>query len=380
MSDTVTRPARPILFAMTHSTAGGLREIWSDIAEGLAARGFAVGRFVFYPPTDAKAEGVDRAAWYHLVEQRPASPIAALRLFVALVRHLRHSRPAAVITAMPATNVLVPLAVTLARVPTRVFISHHSPTGTHNRLLDRLDGWTGGLACVEAAISVSDAVAATLEHKPARYLRKRRTIHNALPERIELLLDAMPRRGELYGRARRIVALGRLTHQKNYPMLVHAMALVPDAQLDIVGGGEDEAALRSLVADLGLEERVRFAGLLGREEALARVASADIFVQVSHYEGHSLALVEAARLALPLIVSDVAVQIEAITARDGTRCGIVVPLGDVAGLARHIEALLSDPRERAAWSGLSRKIADEASHTLMIDRYEKILAATFARG
>ena len=380
LNDPAALPGKPVLFAMTHSTAGGLREIWNDVAEGLAARGYAVGRFVFYPPANAEAEKVDRASWHHIVDRRPGSPIAAIGLFVALLRYLRRTRPTAVVTAMPATNVLVPLAVTLARVPTRVFISHHSPTDTHNRLLDWLDGWTGSLGCVEAVISVSDAVAATLEHKPQAYRRKRRTIHNALPERIERLLDTLSRGPRQEARGRKIIALGRLTHQKNYPMLLRAVALVPEAALDIIGGGEDEDALRALANDLGVADRVRFLGLLGREGALERAAEADIFVQVSRYEGHSLALIEAARLALPLIVSDVPVQVEGVTALDGTRCGIVVPLGDVEGLARRIAGLIWDLPAREAWSGLSRRIAEEASHRLMIDRYEKLLAPAIRRG
>ena len=172
----------------------------------------------------------------------------------------------------------------------------------------------------------------------------------------------------------RVVALGRLTYQKNYPMLIRAIAAVPGAMLEIVGGGEDEAALRALVADLGLGDRVAFAGLIPREAALAKAASADVFVQVSRYEGHSLALIEAARLGLPLVVSDVPVQVEGITARDGMRCGIVVALDDPVALASALRALHDDPALRSHWSGLASRLGAEASNARMLDRYEAVLA------
>jgi glycosyltransferase involved in cell wall biosynthesis len=369
-----------IHFAITHSAAGGLRELWDDIAEGLIARGHRVERFVFYPPADAIGENVDMSTWRHVSTTRPRSPWQAARTVAALVAYLRRERPAVIVSAMPAANVLLPLAVTLARVPTRVFLSHHSPTDTHNPLLDRLDGWTGSLGCVAGVISVSDAVGATLAHKPPGYRAKTRTIHNALSERLERLLDTLNRPEAIRAGPLRIVALGRLTAQKNYPMLIRAMADVSDAVLEIVGGGEDEAALRTLVADLGLGERVIFTGLVPREEALSRAAAADVFAQVSRYEGHSLALIEAARLGLPLVVSDVPVQVEGITANDGTRCGIVVPLDDSAALAAALRTLRDDAVVRSHWATRASRLGHEATNAQMLDRYEAILApATRAR-
>jgi glycosyltransferase involved in cell wall biosynthesis len=362
-----------IHFAITHSAAGGLRELWDDIAEGLIARGHPVKRFVLYPPADAVGEGVDMAIWHHIADARPRSVFGAIRTFAALVRYLRRERPAAIVSAMPAANVLLPLAVTIARVSTRVFLSHHSPTDTHNRLLDRIDGWTGSLPCVAGVISVSDAVGATLAHKPATYRARTLTIHNALSERVEHLLDGFPR-AKTATRGFRVVALGRLTHQKNYPMLIQAMVDVPSALLEIVGGGEDDAALRALVADLGLADRVVFAGLVPRDAALARAASADVFVQVSRYEGHSLALIEAARLGLPLVVSDVPVQVEGITARDGTQCGIVVSVDEPALLASTLRALQRDPALRSHWADLALRLGADASNARMLDRYEAVLA------
>jgi glycosyltransferase involved in cell wall biosynthesis len=367
-----------IWFAVTHTSAGGLREIWADVAEGLRGRGYRVGLLALYRGGNVDSGSAD-PLWHRLEESRPRGIAAQFRAMARLYRFLRRERPAVIVTAMPAANVLIPVLVTavgaLAGLRTRVIITHHSPADTHNPLLDRLDGMTGSLPCVRAVISVSHAVATSLAHKPRRYLAKSRVITNALPERIEKLIDQLAGQSRTASGSRRIVAVGRLTRQKNYPMMVRAMTQVPDAVLEIVGEGEDREELVALAQDCGAAQSVRFLGQIQREAALAVAASADVFVQVSLFEGHSLALIEAARLGLPLIVSNAPVQVEGITARDGTRCGIVIPIGDHAALARSVVELLDDPGLYARMARLARRLGAESSSAAMIDRYENLIGS-----
>jgi glycosyltransferase involved in cell wall biosynthesis len=368
-----------ILFAMTHTAQGGLREIWNDVATGLEARGHSVGRFALYPPVDlAGASEAVAEGWRHILPARPGLS-GMVRLLWALVRYLREVRPAAIVTAAPLANFFVPLAVRLAGTDTLVAISHHSPVDTHNPAINWLDGWSGRLGCVAAVISVSAAVGASLEGKAAAYRAKRTTIGNALPDRIEALLDRLYEMGEGAKVPGRIVALGRLSYQKNYPMLLRAMAFVPGGTLDIVGSGEDEEELRALAAAVGVAGRVRFMGVMTREDALVHAASAQIFAQVSHFEGHSLALIEAARLGMPLVVSDAPVQIEGVTAKDGERCGRIVSLGDDRALGNCLADLLRDGEERARLSTCARRLGAEASNRAMIDAYESLLVSFGAR-
>jgi glycosyltransferase involved in cell wall biosynthesis len=364
-----------IHFAMTHSEPGGLREIWNDVAEGLAARGHSVERFVLYP--SGGAEQRDHAAaegWHHLMPRRATGSLAAARVFSELVRYLKRTQPAAVVTAMPFANVIMPLAMRVAGTGTRCYVSHHSPADTHNPKLALIDRLTGRMPTVARIICVSDAVAASFAHAPAAYRTKLVTIHNALPRLVESVIDRLYEAAPGRKIAGRIVALGRLSHQKNYPMLLRAMVHVPDGSLDIVGAGEDEAELRALAQACGIVDRVRFLGWMTRAEALGQAATAQVFVQVSHYEGHSLALVEAARLGLPLVVSAVPVQIEGITDAEGRRCGIAVPIGDDRQLAAVLSNLLADTDARADWASRSRQLGLAASNQAMIDAYERLLA------
>jgi hypothetical protein len=359
--------SRPIVFAATHPS-GGIGELWEDLALALAQDGYATGLLGFYPAT-GDSDGAAAAGWTMLTRAKPGKagwPLVATRLH----RWLAAERPALVVTAMPAANVLTPAMARLASPDTRVVLTHHSPATTHSPLLDRIDGATGLLPGVVAVAGVSYAVTRSLGHRPARYRAKLRTIRNALPPRIERLLDGLaPTLPRARAAGRRIVATGRLHHQKNYPFLLRAMAWVPDATLDIVGHGPDAAALEVLARELGIANRITFHGFCPREEALRILAGGDLFCQVSRYEGHSLALIEAAKLGLPLIVSDVPEQVEAVTARDGDLCGAVVRSDDDAGLAAAIERLLSAPDAYRTASADAVRVAAEARFADVVSAY-----------
>lgn len=363
------------MFLVTHSSAGGAQEIWVNLAEGFRQEGHDVTLMALYPLRDTVRDTPAELPWTYVVDTRPASPIAAVRMTHALTRWIRTHSPDFILTALPAANIMAGLTARLANVGTQVIPSHHSPAETHNPLLNKVDGMTGSLRSVAHVVSVSDTVARSLDRKPAAYRRKRKTIHNALPPRIEqVIADKAAERVRSWTPGRRVVATGRLAAQKNYPLLIRASALMPDVEIAIVGNGPDEAMLKGLAADLGVSDRVTFLGHRPREEALNILATADIFAQISLFEGHSLALVEAARMGIPLVVSDVPVQIEGITATDGSRCGIAVPIDSAQALADAITGLLDDPAGREIATLSARKLGEGASYAAMIDAYRRLMA------
>lgn len=374
-SGTSPLPIRSVVFLVSHSSAGGAQEIWANLAEGFAERGYAVTLAALYPLRETVRESAAHLPWRYIVPKRPSGPISALALLRALVGYIRAERPAMIFTAMPAANVLASLAAQLARTGTRVVTSHHSPVETHNPAINAIDSFAGSLSSVKAVISVSDTVAASLDRKPSSYRNRRATIHNALPPRIEAHIATLAsQRSTRTACGRSVIATGRLAKQKNYPLLLRAAAHMPDVTLTIVGNGPEEDSLRDLAAQLGVTDRVAFLGHLPREEALSVLADGDIFAQVSLFEGHSLALVEAAKLGLPLVVSDVPVQIEGITASDGTRCGTAIGAQDAEGLAAAIRGLLDDPQKYDDMAARSAMLGAEASYVNMLNRYEALVS------
>jgi glycosyltransferase involved in cell wall biosynthesis len=147
---------------------------------------------------------------------------------------------------------------------------------------------------------------------------------------------------------------------KGLSILLRALAALPasvDAGLTVVSRPTPGGATEKLVAELGLMHRVRFVSGLDDEALAELMASAEIACVPSLYEGFSLPAVEAMASGTPLIASDVAALPE-VVGRDGT-CGLLVAPGDVAGLAKAIEALLCDPARAAEMGRCARRRAQE---------------------
>jgi L-malate glycosyltransferase len=103
----------------------------------------------------------------------------------------------------------------------------------------------------------------------------------------------------------RFLFVGRLIRCKNLPRLLDAFAQMlqthPHAQLRIVGGGPQDAALRKHAARLALGDRVEFTGHRSDVEAL--IADADVGVLPSLVEGLSNTLLECMASGLPMVAS-----------------------------------------------------------------------------
>ncbi len=89
----------------------------------------------------------------------------------------------------------------------------------------------------------------------------------------------------------RFVSLGRLDARKGLDLALAALALVPGAELEIVGDGDERSSLVALAARLGITDRVRFVGFV--DDVRPSIARADVALSSARAEGLGIALLEA---------------------------------------------------------------------------------------
>ncbi|MEU6355894.1 glycosyltransferase family 4 protein [Streptomyces sp. NPDC047072] len=165
------------------------------------------------------------------------------------------------------------------------------------------------------------------------------------------------------GRAKVVVAAGRLVPVKRYDLIIEAFALVaaefPDWQLRIYGKGEERERLQRLITDLGLWNNVFLMGAAAPMEA--EWVKGSIGATAADFEPFGMTLVEAMRCGLPMVSTDCPHGPAEIVA-DGVD-GRLVPVGDRDAFAGALLELIRDDdlRRRRGLAALenARRFAPE---------------------
>jgi glycosyltransferase involved in cell wall biosynthesis len=141
----------------------------------------------------------------------------------------------------------------------------------------------------------------------------------------------------------RLVMVARFEAPKDHEAVLHALAPLRDFawQMDFVGNGPREQAMRNLTNELGLDGRIHFSG--HATNTAERLAGAQIFVLASKSEGFPRSILEAMRAGLPVVASDVGGVSEAVADRE---TGLVVPRGDTVSLTKALANLIMRPNLR----------------------------------
>ncbi len=161
-----------------------------------------------------------------------------------------------------------------------------------------------------------------------------------------------------------LLAVGRLVAKKGFHVLLEAAAMLDREGLQprivLVGDGEERATLMAQARRAGLDN-VEFAGMRTHDEVRAHVHSATMMVLpcVVDDDGNRDALptvlLEALAAGLPVVSTPIVGVAEIV---DDGACGVLVPPGEAAPLARAIASLLRSPGERARLAAAGRLRAE----------------------
>ena len=166
--------------------------------------------------------------------------------------------------------------------------------------------------------------------------------------RCGLPLDELPARTKT-GPVTRIICVGRLSAEKGHAGLLEAFARLAGefnaVTLHFVGDGPERAALEAHAGNLGITNKVVFAGRLGEKDTLEQIAQSDILVLPSFMEGLPIVLMEALGVGTPVIASRVAGIPELV--EDG-RTGLLFTPSDWKALTDCMRLMIEDGDLRAS--------------------------------
>ncbi|SFQ78774.1 glycosyltransferase [Donghicola eburneus] len=204
-----------------------------------------------------------------------------------------------------------------------------------------------------AVIAVSQHSAAVLKDKGVPE-EKLRVLHNGISPDVRLITPKTHSVARGHLDSVKIITVSRLNEAKGIDVLLHAFSGVAQkyskVELEIVGSGELEDELKSLAVSLGVSDRVHFLG--NRKDIADLLYTADIFAMTSRQENHSVAILEAMRAGLPLVVTDVGGNSESI--QHGQEGFLVADLDNTAAEERICE-LICSPDLRARMGHSARK-------------------------
>lgn len=144
-----------------------------------------------------------------------------------------------------------------------------------------------------------------------------------------------------------VVYFGRLKRYKSVDHVVRAFVrvreVIPDAQLEIIGRGDDLPLLEELVVNLNLGESVSFRGWVSGEEKIELLSRAHVVVNPSIKEGWGITNMEANACGTPVISADVPGLRDSVS--NGVS-GVLYPYGNIEQLADTITRVLTDAELR----------------------------------
>ena len=350
---------------------GGIQRVRLRLAESLIQHGWRVDLVVVQGDGPLRNEIPAGCRFFDFQAKQTS------RSLFKLIVYLRSENPGAVLSSQTHLNVSAVLARILSDWKGRLVLSEHialdyaarNPANWKDRFLPLLARvfyrWADEIILVSKG-AAQHFIEVT--HVPENLIR---VIYNPIVIE-ELIAQSKTQLEHAWFRTPNtpvILAVGRLTRQKDFETLLRAFSLlrerIPLTKLIILGEGEERSSLEQLSKELGIQNSVQFLGFV--VNPFSYMANASVLVLSSRWEGFPNVLTEALACGTPVVATDCPSGPAEIL--ENGRYGFLAPVGDPQALADAIIKTLSCPPS----SDILRKRAMDFSIENILPQYLDIL-------
>ncbi len=287
---------------------GGAQKMQLFLAETLQPLGIDLTVISLMESTDAHYRAQLEAAGVRIVFF-PFSKLFSPGTFLKLIDYLRKEKFDLLHAYLTYSNIIGPLAGRLSGTPTIASLRSSDFEGRsytpHRAFLESFS-----MRFLATRVMANGRAVEKYAKHRLKDSRKVDTILNAV-DLIQPISDDERKqvRSEITGDSDcpLIITVGRLTAAKGFHDLIDAFAIVhvhaPSAVLVFAGGGNMRDELNTHIEMLNLVDRVKFIGT--RMDIPRLLASADIYVNSSHWEGTPVSVLEAMSVGLPVVATNV---------------------------------------------------------------------------
>jgi glycosyltransferase involved in cell wall biosynthesis len=294
-----------VLLLIPHLGGGGAEQVTAMLARGLSHNKYEL-HLVLVTQDNPEAKSLPPGITVHALGacRVRSAPFQLLRL-------IRHLKPNLLLSGMAHLNFLVLLLRPFLSIRTHILVRQNgtvsaalasAPHPRFTRFLYRvLYRRADYVICQTTAMAKDMRDEVGVQDKQLAVLANPLDVEN---------LRATSESSSKVGRQSnssvpRLLAMGRLAHEKGFDLLLHSFATVreafPDAQLLIAGSGPEELALKAQCSQLGLGSDVSFLGHV--EHPCTLFPGAKLFVLSSRQDAMPNALLEAAACGLPIVAT-----------------------------------------------------------------------------
>jgi len=374
MSDRSSSSQPDISLLINSLRGGGAERVMVMIANELARRGFRTHLVL----------GRDHGAYsQHISPNVTVVDLhtnRTLQATMALARYLRNTRPPVLLSASVMCNIAALALGRFASPRTRIVIREDSFMSLASPITNRTPSSVSGVSTLafravprlypkaDLIITASKGSAADLVENFGARKVKTKTIYNpVISDGVLQESNATPSHPWCQDTMPVVLAVGRLSAEKDFSTLLRAFALVRqqrESRLLILGEGPDRVALEALSTTLGISADVDMPGFVDNPYSFMKHSA--VYVLSSVREGMSNTLVEAMACGCPVVSTDCPSGPSELL--DGGRYGALVRMGSSDELAESILDVLSGGGGRPTAEWLRQFTVEYA-----VDRYVEVL-------